>query len=79
MGAGERYFFSLASNVAELVEDGLLVPETDPQSLVEAIKYLLFNEERCQVLGNNARKKILKQFNAKNNIEHIACLLEKHI
>lgn len=66
-------------NIAELVENeetGLLVPGKNPEKLAEAIQKLLVDEELRYKLGNNAREKMLNDFDAKEHVKNIAVMFD---
>ncbi len=70
------------TGVPELVEhgeDGLLVAPGNVAELAEAMVILRNNKELRTRLGNNARRKILRAFNAEVNIKKIKKLFESEL
>jgi colanic acid/amylovoran biosynthesis glycosyltransferase len=67
------------SGVPEIVENGvsgILVPPNDEQSLANAISRVIVDQGLRTRLGENARKKVEKQFDIKKNIRHFVALFE---
>lgn len=75
MAMGLPVISSDVPNISELIEhgrDGILVREKDPESLADTIEELLNDSNKCAVIGGMARKKIEKEFNARDHIQNIA-------
>ncbi len=67
-------------NIVELIGDGIsgiLVPEKNPFKLADAIGEILSNEDLRVRLGEEARKKIISDFDAKKYIKIIASMFDK--
>ena len=56
-------------------ETGILVDPGDVSALREAIQFLLANPKEAERLGQNARQRILEQFNLESYVNKIASLL----
>lgn len=59
---------TIHKGIQEVITDnfsGLLVPERNIESIAQAIKTLILKPDLCTLLGTNARKKILEDFNLK--------------
>ena len=62
---GKPHIATNVGGVSEFVihgETGVLVPPNDPEKLADAIKDLLDNPEKVDLLGTSAREKFLQQF-----------------
>ena len=82
MSKGLPVIATRITGVPELVEhgeDGLLVAPGNVAELAEAMVMLLNNKELRTRLGNNARRTILRAFNAEVNIEKIKKLFESEL
>jgi glycosyltransferase involved in cell wall biosynthesis len=64
-------------HISELIENkknGLLVADKDPFALADAIEEILSNEDLRSRLGEEARTKIINDFDAKKHVQKIANL-----
>lgn len=65
------------SGIPELIEhdvSGLLVPEKDALALAYALQRLLENKDLRSTLGQNARRKVMDQFNIDKSVSQLARL-----
>lgn len=73
----------IVSNVGGMPEivtahkNGLIVPPRDPKKLAEAILFLYNNPQICKTLGENAKKRIEKNFNIHNTIQQTIALFDQ--
>lgn len=58
-------------------ETGILVPPKDPESLSNALCYLLENPEKLLEFGNNSRKRVENYFSLDKQVKSFANLYEK--
>jgi len=59
--------------------DGLLVPPGDAEALARAISRLMDDAELRCTLGQNARRKILENFDLRRNTEHLADVFRRRL
>jgi len=65
------------TGIPELIkngQNGLLVPPSDTQALIEAIIYLINNEELRLQIGKAGRQRVLEQYELKKNTEQLATI-----
>ena len=70
------------SGIPELIQDneeGLLVPEKNTEALADAIQKLLDDKAFREKLGQNARRKIIEEFDIDKNARQLASLFERYI
>jgi len=69
-------------HIPELIEhkkNGILLMDKDPQAIAEAIDKLLNDDEERIRLGENARQKIVKEFDSKIHITHLVSLFRSKL
>lgn len=67
------------SAIPELIDherNGFLLPPGDHLAVASTIKYLLENKSKAQVLGENAREKVIKTFDLQKNTSELKRLFE---
>ena len=72
---------SVGGNV-EVIDDqknGLLVPESDENALIEAIKELVESKETRNVFADNARKTVMERYSVRAMVEQYQALYIKHL
>jgi len=62
--------------VIEEAQAGVFVPPGDPDSLVEAVKEMASNREKCRKMGMNGRQMIESRFSRKRLAKEFNMLLE---
>jgi colanic acid/amylovoran biosynthesis glycosyltransferase len=70
------------SGIPELIQDGasgLLVPERDPEALVDAMQQLLRDRGLGARLGKNARQQVLREFDINENARRLAGLFGRYL
>ena len=70
------------AGIPELVQDnvtGLLVPERDPQSLADSMQRLLIDVGLRRRLGENARRRVVAEFDLRSNIVKLADLFQSSL
>lgn len=75
MAIGLPVVSSDVPNISELIEhgrDGILVREKDPEAIADAIEELLNDTNKRAVIGQMAREKIAKEFDARKHIQRLA-------
>lgn len=68
-------------NIAELIEhgkDGILVREKDPEAIADAIEELLNDTNKRAAIGQMAREKVEKEFDAGKHIQGFAEIFMRH-
>jgi glycosyltransferase involved in cell wall biosynthesis len=70
------------TGIPELIRDGidgLLVPASDLESLVEALAKLMDDAELRNRLGQSARGRVLEHFDLASNVESLAAIFDDRI
>jgi glycosyltransferase involved in cell wall biosynthesis len=79
MAAGRPIILAIDGVIREVIEEaqaGVFVPPGDPDSLVEAVKEMASNRERCRKMGMNGRQMIESRFSRKRLAKEFNMLLE---
>jgi glycosyltransferase involved in cell wall biosynthesis len=79
MAAGRPLILAIDGVIREVIEEaqaGVFVPPGDPDSLVEAVKEMASNREKCRKMGMNGRQMIESRFSRKRLAKEFNMLLE---
>ena len=69
-------------HIPELIEhkkNGILLMDKDPQAIAEAIDKLLNDDEERIRLGENARNKIVKEFDSRRHYRNLASIFRSTV
>jgi len=79
MALGVPVISTKLTGIPELIEhnqSGLLVPPKNSKQLAETIAFLIDNPERRKKFSQNARERILKDFNLQKNVSKLKSIFE---
>jgi glycosyltransferase involved in cell wall biosynthesis len=82
MLAGRAVVATRVGGSPELIQhgqDGLLVPPENAATLAAAVTVLLSDRTRCEVLGSNARAKVVRLFTRERMVQETYALYLRHV
>ena len=82
MSMGIPTVSTYVSGIPELIQDGesgLLVREKDPVALADGLQRLLQDRELGARLGENARQKVVREFDIEKNARQLTALFERYL
>jgi glycosyltransferase involved in cell wall biosynthesis len=80
MAMGKPVISTDVSGIPELIqteENGILVNQKDPRALALAIDRIISGKFDLEIMGKNARNKIIENFNLKDQVEQMGNIFEE--